>query len=103
MLQKTALAIFSLWLAGCSSIQLPQARLCIADPIRARFICYDMATDYTVVNNQLQLRPGAQATYPPLRTTNDVKFWTCTAPNDWAAIKAWAQAEAQAYSNCTCQ
>lgn len=90
-------------IAGCAGIALPDADLCVADPIRGRFICQHLSTDYDVVGNRLVLKPGVPAKIRTLKVLNDVNRWTCTDPDGFAAIKAWGQQLQDKYSGTNCQ
>ena len=102
MRPKLLLITCSFLASGCASIALPDADLCIADPSRQRLICQHLSTDYDVVGNRLQLKPGAKPHVRALARPMDVDKWTCTDPPGWAAIKAWGQAMTDRYVGCVC-
>jgi hypothetical protein len=93
---KKLTIFFLAFSVGCSTINKPNANLCVVNAPAEHLKCYNLKTDYTDDGN---IKKSARAKYFQAATVNDLNKGVWMSNGDWAEVKKWIRELRKAYED----
>ena len=85
-MRLTVFNLFVIATMGCSSVERPNADICVINAPGLKLTCYNMRNDY---DNSGNLKPGVQPHFKQTVTLYDVNKFITMSPDDFSELKAY--------------